>query len=155
MKTKSCLIICALLVTYIIASCTEAHTNEKVFEAYELRINGQADSAKILLEELLSTDSTNAMAWYELCRTTMHLGLANPREIKESINKALKCINKSVKYDPLNAWYLSYKGNMETLKFYMALQTGDENAKKYLEKIEKTFNTVFEMDPSFTENKGL
>lgn len=135
------------------ASCLDIHSNEKVFEAYELRINGYADSAKIILEDLLSVDSTNALAWYELCRTTQHLGLSNPREIKESINKALNCINQAVKYDNQNTWYLSYKGKMETMEFYLALQMGSENAEQYLANIEKTFNTVFDMDPSFTENK--
>lgn len=153
MKTKNCLIICALLLTYVMASCMEEQSNEKVFEAYELRINGQADSARIILEMVLAADSTNALAWYELCRTTKHLGLVNPRETKESINNALKCINNAVKYDPQNTLYLSYKGSIETLEFYVALQTGNENAGEYLENVEKTFNTVFEMDPSFTENK--
>lgn len=153
MRTKSFLIISALIISYGLASCMGIQSKEEVFKAYELRINGHADSAKLVLKKLLGEDSTNALAWYELCRTTMHLGLSNPRETKESINNALKCINKAVKCDPQNTLYLSYKGSMETLAFYIALQMGNENAGQYLEHVEKTFNTVFEMDPSYTENK--
>jgi len=153
MKTKNCLIICALIISYGMASCMGEQSNEKVFEAYELRINGHTDSAKVILEELLAIDSTNALAWYELCRTTLHLGLSNPRAIKESLDEALRCINLAVENDPDNAWYLSYKGGIETLHFYMGMQMGNENAAEYLEKVEETYNSVFHIDPSYYENK--
>lgn len=136
-----------------IISCTGQKNDNTVFEAYELRINGQADSAKILLEQFTSENPKNALAWYELCRATQQLGLANPRAIKESLDDALKYINRAVENDPDNAWYLSYKGGIETLHFYMGLQTGDENAAEYLEKVEKTYNSVFQIDPSYYENK--
>ena len=109
MRTKSFLIISALIISYGLASCMGIQSKEEVFKAYELRINGHADSAKLVLKKLLGEDSTNALAWYELCRTTMHLGLSNPRETKESINNALKCINKAVKcYGGFNRTYRNY-----------------------------------------------
>lgn len=49
-------------------------------QAYELRMNGKADSAKVILEQVLSEDSTYAMAWYELARTKHHIGLGEPRK---------------------------------------------------------------------------
>ena len=153
MKTKNCLIICALIISYGMASCMGEQSNEKIFEAYELRINGQADTAKIILEQVISADSTNALAWYELCRTTEQLGMANPRAIKETLDEALKYINLAVKNDPDNAWYLSYKGGIETLHFYLAMQMGNENAAEYLKKVEETYNSVFQLDPSYYENK--
>ena len=105
-----------------IISCIGQKTNEKVFEAYELRINGHADSAKVILEQLLSTDSTNALAWFELCRTDQHLGLSNPRAIQEMLDNTLYAIDRAVENDPDNAYYLSYKGSIKTLQFYFALQ---------------------------------
>jgi len=136
-----------------ITSCTAQQPNDKVYEAYELRINAHADSAKVLLEQITSEDPENAMAWYELCRTTQQLGLANPRAIKESLDDALKYINRAVENDPDNAWYLSYKGGIETLHFYIGLQTGNENAAEYLEKVEETYNSVFQIDLTYYENK--
>jgi tetratricopeptide (TPR) repeat protein len=136
-----------------ITSCTGQKTDDKVFKAYELRINGQADSAQILLEQITNENPENALAWYELCRATQQLGLANPRAIKESMDEALRCINLAVKNNPDNAWYLSYKGGIETLHFYMGMQMGNENAAEYLEKVEETYNSVFQIDPSYYENK--
>ena len=121
MKTKNCLIICALIISYGMASCMGGQSNEKVFEAYELRINGHADSAQILLEQITNENPENALAWYELSRTTLQIGKSNPRELKESLDDALKYINLAVENDPANAWFLSYKGVLETLYFYMAL----------------------------------
>ena len=37
-------------------------TDDPAYRAYELRINGQADSAKVLLEKSLKKDSTSALA---------------------------------------------------------------------------------------------
>ena len=136
-----------------VTSCSGQKTNDKVSEAYELRINGHADSAKVLLEQITTENPNHAMAWFELCRTARQLGLANPRTIKASLDDALKYINLAVDNDPANAWYLSYKGGIETLHFYLGMQTGDENAAGYLEKLEKTYNSVFQIDPSYYENK--
>jgi tetratricopeptide (TPR) repeat protein len=136
-----------------IISCTGQKTNNEIFEAYKQRINGQADSAQILLQQIVNENPDNALAWYELCRTTQQLGLANPREIKEALDEALICIDKAVELDPENALYLSYKGKIETLHFYMGMTMGDENAAAYLDKFEKSYNSVFQMDPSYTEDK--
>lgn len=136
-----------------IISCTGQKVEDEVYNAYELRINGHADSAQILLEQITSENPENALVWYELCRTTQQIGMANPREIKESMDDALKCISLAVENDPTNAWYLSYKGGIETLHFYIALQMGDEKAGEYLDKFESTYNSVFELDPTYYENK--
>lgn len=136
-----------------IFSCTGQKTDNKVFEAYELRINGHADSAKVLLKQITIENPENAMAWYELCRTTQQLGMANPRAIQEMLDETLKYINLAVENDPDNAWYLSYKGGIETLHFYIGMQMGNKKAAKYLDKLEATYNSVFQLDPSYYENK--
>jgi len=153
---KFSLVPMGIIFTFIFAgivSCTGQKTDDAVFAAYELRINGHADSAQILLQQIVNENPDNAQAWYELCRTTQQLGMANPREIKEALDEALICIDKAVELDPESTLYLSYKGKIETLHFYMGLQMGDENAATYLDKFEKTYNSVFQMDPSYTEDK--
>ena len=99
-------------------------TDDPAYRAYELRINGQADSAKVLLEKSLKKDSTSALAWFELTRTNQHIGLANPQKMLESMNEILLQINMGVKFDSENVYYLSYKGSIETLNLYMSLMTG-------------------------------
>ncbi len=145
-------IIMALICAGII-SCTGQNAAQKVFEAYELRITGHADSAKVLLEQITNENPKDALAWFELCRTTQQLGMANPRAIKETLDEALKYIHLAVENDPDNAMYLSCKGGIETLQFYMGMQMGDENAAGYLDKFEKTYNSGFQLDPSYYENK--
>ena len=145
-----------MALTFVLAgivSCTGQKADQEVYNAWELRINGHADSAQVLLQQITAENPENAQAWYELCRTNQQLGKSNPREIKESLDEALRCINKAVEVEPTNVLYLSYRGKTETLQFYMGLQMGDENAAAYLEKFEKTFNSVYQMDPSFTEDK--
>ncbi len=144
----------AILVLTVFACAFTVNINaQKVNEAYELRMNGQADSAKVILDQLLSADSTNALTWFELCRTTQHLGQKNPREMNATLEEALRTINQAIKYDPKNAYYLSYKGSIETLMFYVALQTGNEKAGEYLDKLEQTYKSVFKLDPTYYENK--
>lgn len=136
-----------------IISCTGQKTDNAVNEAYDLRINGQADSALILLEQFTNENPKNTLAWYELSRTIMQLGMANPRAITESLDESLRYINLAVANDPESSLFLSYKGSIETLQFYIALQMGNENAAEYLVKMETTYNSVFQLDPTYTEDK--
>ncbi len=136
-----------------IISCLGQKVEDKVLEAYGLRINGQADSAKVLLEQITHKSPKDARAWYELCRTNQQLGMANPKVIQESLDEALRCINLAVENKPDNVWYLSYKGSIETLHFYMGMQMGNKNAAGYLDKFEETYNSVFQLDPTYYENK--
>ncbi|MCD4737607.1 MAG: hypothetical protein K8R53_16320, partial [Bacteroidales bacterium] len=159
MKTKKVLnqfanlVLLITLTLSLMYSCNAQQKESVVIQAYDLRINGHADSAQILLQQFTTENPENAQAWYELCRTTQQLGKSNPRKIKESLDEAYRCINKAVEIEPNNALYLSYKGKTETLQFYIGLQMGDENAAAYLEKFEETFNSVYQLDPSYTEDK--
>jgi tetratricopeptide (TPR) repeat protein len=136
-----------------ITFCAGQNIEEKVNEAYELRINGHADSAQKMLGQITNEHPENALAWYELCRTTEQIGMSNPGELKKSLDDALKYINLAVKNDPANALYLSYKGGIETLRFFMGLQSGSENITELLSQVEDTYNAVFQLDPSYYENK--
>nr|NQU91632.1 hypothetical protein [Bacteroidota bacterium] len=62
-------------------------------------------------------------------------------------------MEKAVKLEPQNAYYLSQKGSIETLMFYVALQEGSENAREGLKTIENTYLSVFKMDSSYLEDK--
>ena len=79
--------VCMCLIS---GACTMQEFDKNVQQAYQLRMNGQADSAKIILEQVLSKDSTNAAAWYELARTKQHMGLGNPRKLISGIAEILQ-----------------------------------------------------------------
>lgn len=141
------------LVFLINLSCSDQGSDQQVFEAYNLRINGHADSARILLDEILEEHPDMALAWYELARTSMHMGMNNPKEIGQTLEEAIAYIDRSIEHDAKNALYHSYKGGIETLQFYMAMQMGNENAQSFLIQLEETYNTVFQLDPNYYENK--
>ena len=68
-------------------------------------MHGKADSAKVLLEQMLAEDSTNAAAWCELARTKHHLGLANPRELLGILEDIQQTADAAVNNDPENVSY--------------------------------------------------
>ena len=141
------------LVFILALSCSDQGASQQVFEAYELRVSGHADSALAMLEGIVKEQPDLAIAWYELARATMHTGMQSPQQIKETLEKAGEYIARAVENDPDNALYLSYKGGIETLQFYMALQMGQEGATDHLVRMDETYNAVFELDPTYYEDK--
>lgn len=155
-KTKqnfklSHIIVMMVLVFTGIISCTGQKTNSEVMDAYELRLNGHADSAQVLLLAITERNPANALAWFELCRCTEHMSLADPRSMDESIKACLKYIDKAIEIEEGNAKYLSYKGKIQTLEFYKTIMMGGEAGDK-LAKIEETCQKVAEIDASYYEN---
>lgn len=143
-------IMIVLIFTGII-SCIGQKTDSEVMEAYELRLNGHADSAQVLLLAMTDKNPTNAMAWYELCRCTEHISLADPKAMDASLAACLEYINKAIEIEEGNAKYLSYKGKIQTLEFYKTIMKGGEAGDK-LVRIEETYQNVSQIDPSYHEN---
>ena len=127
-------------------SCTAQKSQSELMNSYELRMNGQADSAKVLLLEMSQKYPEDAMVWFELSRCTEHLGLSNPRDMEKSIEASLSYINKANKIEEGNAKYLLYKAKFQTLEFYMNLKMGGGDEGVKLEDIEETYQKVFQLD---------
>jgi len=146
----------SLLAVVLIApnlSCSSRDGRQQVIDAYTLRINAQADSASKILKQVSEEHPELAMAWYELSRATLHMGLQNPRNFMQVLDSADHCIGRAIELEPGNALYRSFKGGIETLRFYIAMQTGDSLAGEYLARVEDAYKSVFELDPGFYENK--
>ncbi|MCK5839859.1 MAG: tetratricopeptide repeat protein, partial [Bacteroidales bacterium] len=139
--------------TLLFITCNGQKVGNKVIEAYELRMDGKADSAKVVLEYILTEDSTNSLAWYELCRTQQHIALANPRSLVEIMKDAMNNMNQAVKYEPENVNYLSYLGGLEAFDLYMGLQMGKEDVVEDLQKVEEIFLEVLDLKPDCYEVK--
>ena len=144
-------ILTVFLFVLIIFSCEQFQLNDhtKVLTAYHLRINGNADSTMIILEQIVSNDSNCAIAWYELARTEQHMGLGNPRQMTLHLENALLYIDKALLNDPKNPAYLYYKGILQSLNMYMALQMGQENVQEELGEIEENYLALLEVRPDF------
>jgi tetratricopeptide (TPR) repeat protein len=134
-------------------SCTRQELDKTVQQAYELRMNGQADSAKVILEQVLSADSTNAVAWYEIARTKHHMGLGNPRALMSGMPDIQQIVQKAVDNDPDNVIYQYYKGYIDYFNLYVSLQMGKENLSEDFAKVVKSYKSVLILKPDYHEAK--
>lgn len=153
LKLKATIIFTMAFILSVMLNCVGQKNNEIITNAYELRMNGQADSAKVLLEKSLKKDSTSALAWFELTRTNQHIGLANPQNLVASMDEILHQINQAVIFDPENVYYLSYKGSIEMLNLYVSLMTGKNDVLDKLKKVENTYDAVLKLKPDYYEVK--
>jgi tetratricopeptide (TPR) repeat protein len=99
-----------------------------VEDAYALRMAGHADSARAVLQQILAEDSTRAAAWYELARTNHHIGLGNPRDMLDHLERIDHAASKAAAYAPQNAAYAFYKGYVGAVRAYVALMRQQPDA---------------------------
>jgi tetratricopeptide (TPR) repeat protein len=126
----------------------------EVQQAYILRMEGKADSAKVILEDLLTQDSTHALAWFELSRTLDHIRLGSPPKFMETA-EIISCLDKAIELEPDNASFLYTRAQQEILNMYIVLMTGKpaEEAKENIFKAEQYFLQAAELDPAYTIGK--
>lgn len=134
-------------------SCTSQKMPSPVQQAYELRINGNADSAKVILEQVLAADSTNAAAWYELARTKHHIGLGNPRALFGSLEDIQQNTEAAVKNDPGNVIYSFYGGIISFTRAYAALMMGQPDAKEKVADAVSAYEAILSLKPDYHEVK--
>jgi len=123
--------------------------DKEVQKAFELRMNGKVDEAKAMLEGILTRDSTNAMAHYEMARLKQYM-LIGGGGMK--IDDILTSINKAVTYDPKNVTYAYYKAIATFLNAFMAMETGQQDAVKG--RVAETciqFEKVLSLKPDYYE----
>ena len=118
--------------------------DEKVKSAYNLRIGGEVDEAKTLLDQIIDKDSTNAMAWFELARTQHHMMLGGAGYSPEDI---LTSVNKAVHYDMDNVIYAYYQANICFLNAY----SSKENTSDFVSKSCEAFENVLKLKPDYKE----
>ena len=113
-------------------------------------MDGHLYNAKNLLETTLETDSTNALAWFELYRTYEHIRNGEPRKMTD-INNSRNCLKKALEYDPQNPYYSYLQANLEILNYYIQLMTQEnkEGLQKLLKEAEKHFVKAEETNPVY------
>jgi tetratricopeptide (TPR) repeat protein len=117
----------------------------KVLQAYELRMKGKIEEAKIILEDLLDKDSTNSMACYEMARLLRDLNVMDTERILDYCNKAIQ-------NEPENAYYVFNKADMLFLAAYIELHGEDNNRiKTAIGKTCNAFEQVLAMKPDCKE----
>jgi tetratricopeptide (TPR) repeat protein len=123
-------------------------SDKEVLKAFELRMGGKVDDARLLLEGILKKDSANAMANFEMARLKHYL-LTGGGGIK--IDDILVSINKAATYDPQNVTYAYYKAIVHFLNAFKAMQTGTNEVKKNIEVTCFQFKKVLSMKPDYHE----
>lgn len=132
-------------------SCAERERPTTVERAYELRMNGKADSAKAVLEQIVAEDSTDAAAWYELARTKHHIGLGDIRELLGGLEDWLQTIEKAVENDPDNVVYWFYKGYACYSSAYASFKSGQPDAKDKVKEVVSAYESVLSLKPDYHE----
>jgi len=145
--------IAGLCLSLMFWSCTSQKTLNPAQQAYELRINGNADSARVLLEQALAADSTNAAAWYELARTKHHIGLGNPRALFENLENLHQTIARAVEYDPDNVTYSFYNGYVSYCVAFAYLMMGQPDAVLRVAEVVSAYEDVLNLKPDYFEAK--
>lgn len=160
MKTKSTfkqhfitmsLSVAVACMSFVFWSCTAQELDKTVQQAYELRMNGKADSAKVLLEQAIAEDSTNAAAWYELARTKHHIGLGNPRNLFAGLDDLQQTIERAVKNDPDNVIYAFFAGRVAFFQAYISLQRDPANAREKVKKLSDIYEDALKLKPDYHE----
>ena len=137
--------------SFVFWSCTGQELEKTVQQAYELRMNGKADSAKVLLKQIIAEDSTNAVAWYELARIKHHIGLGNPRELFGALGDMQQTIEKAVENDPSNVIYSFYKGYVCYFRAYASFMMEQPDAKGKVEEVISAYESVLRLKPDYYE----
>ncbi len=137
------------IMSLMLWSCTGQKQVNTVEQAYELRLNGEADSARVLLEQMVLKDSTNAAAWYELARTKHHMGLGNPREFLSSLEDLQQTVDAAVNNDPENVTYSFYRAYVSFFRAYASLMMGQPDNKDKVESVITAYETVLKLKPDY------
>jgi tetratricopeptide (TPR) repeat protein len=126
-----------------------------VMDAYNLRMQGKAGEAKVLLEQYISENPNDAAAYYELARIEGYLGLgwAKRSAKKDHFDVATDIqalIDKAVEFDPDNVIYAYFAGFIGTGQIYLSFVTGDQpGAKENLVRTVEIFESVLELKPDY------
>ncbi len=118
--------------------------DKAVLEAFDLRINGKVDEAKNMLQNILTENSTNAMAHFELARTLNYIHLRGSKEADYHLELALK-------YDPENIIYNYYHAGICFLKAYIAIHSNQENTKQLVDNACEEYLKVLQLKPDYAE----
>ncbi|MBC8478299.1 hypothetical protein H8D51_02025 [bacterium] len=137
-------------VAVLFCSCS-GNSTDVVQQAFELRLQGQADSSRVLLEEAIAADSSNAAAWFELARTKHHIGLGNPRILFSTMGELHEAATRAVTNDPANLTYAFYLGYVSYLNAYISFMGDQTTAQERVSTTVAAFEQVLKLQPDYLE----
>ncbi|MDH4218320.1 MAG: TRAP transporter TatT component family protein [Candidatus Aminicenantes bacterium] len=132
-------------------SCKGPEVDKAVIEAYELRMNGKADEAKAMLEQIVSDEPDNALAHYELARTKYQIMLSALKELETALEDMQQSIDKAIENDPDNVIYPFFAARVAFFPAYMAVQRNQPEAKEKVANLCSIYESVLKLKPDYHE----
>lgn len=127
----------------------DVKSQDVAIKAFNLRMTGQIEDAKAMLEQSVSQDPSCAILEYELSRVHYHMGLGNPQKIEAMLEASQKCIEIAVKSGPENVIYHTFAGHVAFMRgyFYMHARGNSVAAKEQFEKACEQFESAIRLKP--------
>ncbi len=150
LKTVVNLLLAGLL-TALLGACGDS-SDDTVRQAYELRMEGKADSALVILSEMVTADSSNADAWFEYARAMHHYGLGNPRALFGGMQRLRFATEQAVLNAPDNVTYAFYNSYISFLWAYMSFMVDQTVAAERVRETVNAYEAVLELKPDYTES---
>lgn len=132
----------------------ETHSRKAVMDAYNLRMQGKVDSARVLLEHAIQENPRNAAAYYELARTKVHMALGDPRDVNklmERVGEAQQSIAKAKENDPENVMYPFFEGHIALLQAYPSLMQNMSDTKDKVTRVCGAFESALKLKPGYPQ----
>lgn len=137
------------IASFGLLSCKGPEVDKAVMEAYELRMNGKADKAEAILEQIISDEPDIALAHYELARTKLHIGLSTLEE--SAMEEVQQSIDKAIENDPDNVIYSFFAGNTALTSAYGAAKSEQPDVKEKFAKLCSIYESVLKLKPDYHE----
>lgn len=147
MKKLPIFLLMTLLITGSCSSQKETG-NKDVMKAFDLRMQGKADQALVLLDSILLNDSTNATAWYERSRVKKYM-LTGGGNV--TIEEILESVSNAVASDSSNVIYAYEKALDLFLNAYMSMHKGGDYVAEAVGKSSREFERVLMLKPDYPE----
>jgi hypothetical protein len=122
-------------------------TGSAVAEAYQLRVNGKADQAETMLRQHLKSDSTDALAWFELARTCHHIFLGKGEFTPEAWQEVTGFALQAVRYAPDNEVYAYYYAYYRFLNAFISMMRQLPDVGEKVNQTCDAYNAVLQLNP--------
>jgi len=140
-----------VIASFGLLSCKGPEVDKTVIEAYELRMNGKAEEAETMLEQVISDEPDNALAHYELARTKYHIALSALKELESTLEDIQQSIDKAIENDPDNVIYRFFAGNIAFMWAYGAAKREQPDVKEKFAKLCSIYESVLKLKPDYHE----
>jgi len=130
----------------------ETQSMQVAVEAWQLRMQGKVDAARVLLEKAIQDNPSNAAAYYELARIKVHMALGDPGGLKgmmERIGEAQQSIARAREIEPNNVIYPAFEGGLALLQAYPSWMQNQPDTREKMGRVCEAFESALKLKPDY------